>query len=122
MYRTIETDINEYRVRDAIRRHGEITRGALSRELELSAASISRIVRRLVDAGFVSEVSQASSGPGRTSDGIRFNPRSGCVIAVDLGGTKCHGALADLDAEILDEDFRPTRQRSDPATTLLATI
>lgn len=122
MYRTLETDINEYRVRDAIRRHGEITRGALGEELSLSAASISRIVRRLVDAGIVSEIAQVPEGPGRTSDGIRFNPRAGCVIAVDLGGTKCHGALADLEAEILAEDFRPTRESADAVTTLLATV
>jgi glucokinase len=53
---------------------------------------------------------------------LRFNRRSGAVIAIDLGGTKCHGALADLAGDILAEDLRPTFAAGSPATSLLATI
>jgi glucokinase len=122
MYQTTVTDINEFLVRDAIREAGEVTRRDLSEKLGLSAASVSRIVRRLVEAGTVSQEASASTGPGRSSDIIRFNHRSGSVIAVDLGGTKCHGVLADLGAETLAEDFRATRADGTPAETLLATI
>lgn len=122
MYQTTVTDINEFLVRDAIRELGEVTRRDLSERLGLSAASVSRIVRRLVEAGTVSQESSASTGPGRSSDIIRFNHRSGTVIAVDLGGTKCHGVLADLAAETLAEDFRATHAGGTAAETLLATI
>ncbi|HEV7562968.1 MAG TPA: ROK family transcriptional regulator [Solirubrobacterales bacterium] len=123
MYQTTVNDINEFLVRDAIRDLGEVTRGDLSKRLGLSPASVSRIVRRLVEAGTVTQVSASSSpGPGRSSDIIRFNHRSGAVIAVDLGGTKCHGVLADLAAETLAEDYRPTHADGTPAETLIATI
>src|SRR5436305_12820417 len=120
MYQTTVTDINEFLVRDAVRELGEATRTDLSDRLGLSPASISRIVRRLVDAGIVSLVPAPSSGPGRTSDIVRFNQRAGCVIAVDLGGTKCHGVLADLGSEMLAEDFRLTHANDSPAETLVA--
>jgi glucokinase len=122
MYQTTVNDINEFLVRDAVRELGEVTRSDLSERLGLSPASISRIVRRLVDAGIVSLVPAPSSGPGRSSDIIRFNHKSGTVIAVDLGGTKCHGVLADLGAEMLAEDFRLTHANGSPAETLITMI
>lgn len=122
MYQDNVTDINEFLVRDALREKGELTRKELSAQLGLSAASISRIVRRLVKEGIVSEHAGSQDGPGRKSDIIRFNARSACVIAVDLGGTKCHGAIADLAAETLAEDFRGTFSEGNPAKTLLACI
>jgi glucokinase len=122
MYQTTVNDINEFLVRDAVRELGEVTRRDLAERLGLSPASISRIVRRLVEAGIVSQVAAPSSGPGRSSDIIRFNHLSGTVIAVDLGGTKCHGVLADLGAETLAEDFRPTHADGTPADTMIAMI
>ena len=122
MSQNITPDINEFLVRDALRERGQLTRKELSEELALSPASISRIVRRLVNAGIVSEEAIPSDGPGRRSDIIRFNSRSGCVIAVDLGGTKCHGVVADLAAEILAEDERPTYGQGAPTNALLACI
>jgi glucokinase len=122
MYQSQVNDINEFLVRDAIRESGEVTRSALSERLDLSPASVSRIVRRLVEAGVAEQVAGASERPGRTSDIIRFNRRSGSVIAVDLGGTKTHGMVADLGAETLFEDFRPTFEQGDPASTLLTSL
>jgi glucokinase len=122
MYQNSVTDINEFLVRDALRERGELTRKELSEKLGLSPASISRIVRRLVNAGIVSEESTSSEGPGRKSDIIKFNSRSACVIAVDLGGTKCHGAVADLAAEVLAEDYRATHDNGDPTQALLGCI
>jgi glucokinase len=122
MYQNSVTDINEFLVRDALRERGQLTRKELSEDLGLSPASISRIVRRLVNGGIVSEEATSSEGPGRKSDIIRFNSRSACVIAVDLGGTKCHGVVADLAAEILAEHYRPTHDQGDPSKALLGCI
>jgi glucokinase len=116
------TEINEFLVLDAVREHGDITRSELGAKLQLSPASVSRIVRRLVDSGMVLELPGVTEGPGRNRSIIRFNPRAGALIAVDLGGTKCHSALADLAGEVLADDFRPTRQQGDPAATLLAAV
>jgi glucokinase len=122
MYQTSVNDINEFLVRDAVRDLGEVTRADLSERLGLSPASISRIVRRLVESGAVSLVDVPASGPGRTRDIIRFNQLAGAVIAIDLGGTKCHGVLADLRAEVLLEDFRLTHEDGSAAETLISMI
>ncbi|MEA2270269.1 MAG: glucokinase [Solirubrobacteraceae bacterium] len=119
---TTITGINEFLVLDAIREEREITRPALGDKLRLSPASVSRIVRRLVQAGMVLELPGASDGPGRNRAIIRFNDRAGALLAMDLGGTKCHGALVDLAGETIAEDFRPTREAGDPVATLLSAI
>src|SRR3954464_2541616 len=87
-------EVNEHLVLDHVRQHGETTRLEIGQSPGLSAASVSRIVRRLVDKGLVSEEPGESTG-GRPRSSVRFNRLAGCVIGIDLGGTRCHGLLAD---------------------------
>lgn len=54
------------------------------------------------------------SGPAAENDGR--------VIAVDLGGTKCHGVLADLDGIVVAQDVRATHGGGGPAAALLECI
>lgn len=44
------------------------------------------------------------------------------VIAVDLGGTKCHGVLADRDGRVAAQDVRATHGDGGPAAALLECI
>ncbi len=44
------------------------------------------------------------------------------MIAVDLGGTRCHGALADLAGEVVEEDFRPAGEGSEAVGALLGCV
>jgi glucokinase len=112
-------ELNTFLLLDAIRSHGEATRRQLGRELGLSDASVSRIVKRLLASGIIEELPGAGTdgaaapgagGPGavrgRTPSILRFVGPAGAVIAVDLGGTRCHGALADLAGGPLAMDFR----------------
>ena len=122
MERASVTEVNEFLVLDAIRFAGETTRPELAARLELSPASVSRIVRRLLAQQLVTEEPGPSEGLGRNRDRLRFNRRSGAVIAVDLGGTKCHGAVADLAGDILGEDIRPAFAGGSPAQSLLECI
>ena len=116
------TELNEFLVLDAVRSAGELTRSELGERLGLSQASVSRIVKRLLADQIVTESAGRSEGPGRNASILRFNARAGAVLAVDLGGTKCHGAVADLSGEILAEDYRRTFDRPEAADTLLASI
>src|ERR1700722_9852722 len=118
MERSSVTEVNEFLVLDAIRSAGEATRPQLATSLGLSPASVSRIVRRLLAQGLVSDEPGPSDGVGRNRDLLRFNRRAGAVIAIDLGGTKCHGALADLAGEVVAEDQRPTFAGGSPASSL----
>jgi glucokinase len=70
----------------------------------------------------VTETPQAADGPGRPAARLRFDRRAGSVLAIDLGGTKCHGVLADLAGTIVVEDLRPTASMPTPYETLRASI
>lgn len=121
MRQTSILEVNEFLVLDFVRAEGATTRPEISASLGLSASSVSRIVRRLEGEGLVSEGESTPSG-GRPRVTITFNTRAGCVMGVDLGGTKCHGALADLAGTVLDEDVRPTASDGSPLQTLIAVI
>jgi glucokinase len=122
MERSSITAVNEFLVLDAIRSAGQATRPQLGISLGLSQASVSRIVRRLLVQGLVTEEPGQSDGVGRSRDVLRFNRRAGAVIAIDLGGTKCHGALADLAGHVVREDVRPTFADGSPARSLIGSI
>ena len=122
MARSSVTETNRFLVLDAIRSVGATTRPDLAADLDLSPASVSRIVRGLLAEGLIIEEPGTSDGVGRNRDVLRFNQRAGAVIAIDLGGTKCHGALADLAGEVLAEDLRPTFADGSPADSLLKSI
>lgn len=114
--------LNESLVLDYVREHEATSRPAIARDLGLSPASVSRIVSRLVQAELVTESPQPADGRGRPAASLRFNTRAGCVLAIDLGGTKCHGVLADLSGHALVEDVRPTASEATPYRTLLSAI
>jgi len=122
MERSSITAVNEFLVLDAIRSAGQATRPQLGSSLGLSQASVSRIVRRLLAQGLVIEEPGQSDGVGRHRDVLRFNHRAGAVIAIDLGGTKCHGALADLAGGVVGEDVRQTFADGSPARSLIGSI
>ena len=122
MERSSITAVNEFLVLDAIRSAGQATRPQLGTSLGLSQASVSRIVRRLLAQGLVIEEPGQSDGVGRNRDVLRFNRRAGAVIAIDLGGTKCHGALADLAGDVVMQDVRQTYADGSPAQTLIGSI
>src|ERR1700684_813145 len=115
MPRSSITETNQFLVLDAIRSAGATTRPALAADLDLSPASVSRSVLRLLAESLVIEEREPSDGVARNRDVLRFNQRAGAVIAIDLGGTKCHGALADLAGCIVAEDQRPTFADGAPA-------
>ena len=80
MSRSSVTETNQFLVLDAIRSAGATTRPELAADLDLSPASISRIVRRLLAEGLVIEEPGPSDGVGRNRDVLRFNQRAGAAI------------------------------------------
>jgi glucokinase len=115
-------ELNTFLVLDAVRSRGHVTRRQLGAELGLSDASVSRIVKRLLAAGLIAEERGAGAARGRIPAVLRFVEPPGGVIAVDLGGTRCHGALADLAGVVVSEDFRPASEGSEAVSALLGCI
>jgi glucokinase len=115
-------EVNEFLVLDYVRDHITTTRPEIGRGLGLSDSSVSRIVGRLLKSGLVVESPGQATSAGRPRNTISFNHQAGAVLAVDLGGIDCHGALADLSGAILWEDVRPTQGSGGAFAALSATI
>jgi glucokinase len=115
-------EVNEFLVLDYIRDHGTTTRPEIGRALELSDSSVSRIVGRLLKSGLVVESPGQATSAGRPRSTIAFNHRAGAVLAVDLGGTTCHGMLTDLSGALLSEYERPTEGEGGAFAALSAAI
>lgn len=112
-------ELNEYLVLEFLREHIEATRTDLASALSLSAASVSRIVSRLLERGMVEETTAATStGRGRPSTVLRLVLDHTAVAGIDLGGTKCHGVLSGLDGNTIDE-YRVLVQTAGSATDAL---
>jgi glucokinase len=113
--------LNEQLVLDFVHEQGSTTRPEIAASLGLSAATVSRAIRRLVGRDLVREEPGHSTG-GRPRTTISFNSLSGCVIGIDLGGTKCHAMLADLSGDLLIEEVRPSDADGGPFETLVESV
>ena len=107
------------------------SRQELSAATGLSAASVTNVIRELIDEGIVVETGLADSDGGRPRAMLGMNPGYGYVIGVDIGETRTRVELFDLTmAERAKAEFpldprRARRQRgrrADPvrAWTVLA--
>ena len=91
-------EVNEFLVLDYVRERGRTTRARIAADLGLSSASVSRIVKRLLQQGTVTEsVATATPVPGRPPSVIGFNRARGTVIAIDLGGPERPLSWIDVD-------------------------
>jgi predicted NBD/HSP70 family sugar kinase len=71
-------------------------RQELSTASGLSPASVSNVVRDLIDEGIVAEAGSVDSDGGRPRMLLRVNPDHGYVIGVDVGETRVRVELFDL--------------------------
>ncbi|MGA3031514.1 MAG: ROK family transcriptional regulator [Candidatus Limnocylindrales bacterium] len=115
-------EVNEFLVLDYIRDHGRTTRGEVERDLGISRASVSRIVKRLCASGSVIETVGSSPRGGRPSDILEFYFQGGTVVVADVGARKCHVALADLGGTIVRDFVRPSLDAGSAYETLRSLV
>src|ERR1700721_3516046 len=72
------------------------SRQDLSAATGLSVASVTSVVRELLDEGIVTEVGSEDSDGGRPRMLLDINPNYGYVIGVDIGETRIRINLFDL--------------------------
>src|SRR5690242_16156205 len=96
---------------DWIIHRGPVSRAAIAKATGLSKQTVSEVVRALEIAGWVRPTGRTRGNVGRTATIYEICPEAAFVLGVDLGGTKVHGAIADLACEVVAEASEPTDER-----------
>jgi predicted NBD/HSP70 family sugar kinase len=135
---------NQAVVLDAIRTRGSVSRVELAGITGLTSQTVSNVVRRLLDAGLVSESGHAPSNGGKRrillspradgayAVGVHLDPDAAVIVVVDLAGEVLTSSRVRLTtpgdpAEVVDRVARAARRltakaRVDPARLLGAGI
>src|SRR5512137_1473520 len=95
--------INRSAVLEIIRRESPISRTTIAERLQLSLATVMRIVDGLVEDGFVRAQGGSEWSGGRRRPLLEFNADGFVVLGADLGGTKLYGAISEIGGRILGE-------------------
>lgn len=106
-------------VLDLVRRESPISRVELSHSTGLTETSISKTVRRLLEAGLVEEAGRDSTGRGKSRTMLRLAPSAMHALGVVLDDTRINCVLTDFSGEILAaEELTGTRGELPHAVTL----
>lgn len=78
---------------EAVWDHAPLARGKIGELTGLAPSSVTRLVRRLVDAGLIVETHASRSTGGRPAMLLGLSDAVGTVIAIDLSGVAIRGAI-----------------------------
>ncbi|OON40403.1 transcriptional regulator [Izhakiella australiensis] len=91
-----------------IDQHGPISRIELSKKAQLAPASITKIVREMVDAQLVKETEfQEMASRGRPATGLVLDTRNWHYLALRIGNGELILALRDLSSRCIVEETQP---------------
>jgi glucokinase-like ROK family protein len=103
--------INLSTVLTHLRQNAPISRAALAEITGLNRATITRLVRELIEHGFVRETGFQSIRAGRPSILLQLDPEAGCIIGAEIEVKFGSVILTDLAAHVLwreEVDFGDT--------------
>jgi len=87
---------NRWRVLQAVRDRGALTRADLARLLDVSKVTASAVAGGLLEHGQLIETAKAGSGVGRKAGVLQLSPALGGVLAVDVDAHEVRAAMSDV--------------------------
>ncbi|SFK27117.1 ROK family transcriptional regulator [Cellulomonas sp. KH9] len=99
---------------DVIRAAGTISRVELTRATGLTAATVSTVVRRLLDEGLVVEAGRAESTGGKPRMLLQLDPDAGYAVGVHLDHAGITYVIANLGGQVVARWRRPGAGSDDP--------
>jgi glucokinase-like ROK family protein len=94
-------ELNKDLILNVIREERLISRAEIAKRTRLSRSTVSSIVDKLLETGFIREQGIGESRGGRRPILLDFNPRAGFVVGLDIGATHLLAVVADLQATLL---------------------
>jgi len=115
---------NTRRIVETLRRDGPSTQAALARATGLSSATVSNLVRMLVDEGAAATSATTSSGRRATLVRLVDGPRSRIAVGVDVGRRHLTVIACTAAREVLAEVERPlpADHRPDETVTIVREV
>lgn len=94
--------------------HGPLSRAELARRTDLSAGSLTRLTKPLVEAGLLVEVGHGAGDlrPGRPSQPLDIVPDAHHFVGVKVTGDTVHGVVTTLRADVVASGRRPLAART----------
>ncbi|HEY4018138.1 MAG TPA: ROK family transcriptional regulator [Pseudonocardiaceae bacterium] len=112
-------EYNQTVVLDAIRRRPEgITRSEIAALTALSAMTVTKVCRRLLDAGLVDEHGMRTGGPGKPAAVVTLNPSGGFAVGVHIDPAAVTYVLVDLSGAIRDHSRTGTPTAGDASAVI----
>jgi predicted NBD/HSP70 family sugar kinase len=109
--RSTYREINRNIVLNLIREHQPISRAELARRMKVRRASLTQIVRDLLDSGDVIESGTAVAARGRRPTLLRIRTSGRLAAAVDIRQTHTSVVLADFGGTVFRREVFPTPSR-----------
>ncbi len=103
---------------DLIRSSGRVSRIELSEKSGLTEATISKIVRTLIDGGLVVEAGYAESTGGKRPVLLELNAASRYALGVSLDYARISLVLCDINGTVLHSHAIPGARRSKPQAVI----
>jgi predicted NBD/HSP70 family sugar kinase len=96
-------EINESIVLEQIISEKQISRASLSQKINLNKATISDIIKKLLDSNFIAEVGigESTNAGGRKPILLQFNKYAGVSLSIDIGYDYISSMLTYLDGDII---------------------
>jgi predicted NBD/HSP70 family sugar kinase len=89
---------------------GQVSRADLARISGLSKQTMSEVFRELEDDGWLELAGHTKGNVGRSAAMYQLKATRALLFGADVGGTKIHAAVADVNGQILAETEVPTTQ------------
>jgi glucokinase-like ROK family protein len=86
---------------ECLRRDAPLSRAELAQITSLNKATVSSLVKELLDSNFVRETGIDSGDKGRPSIQLNLNPEAGCIIGAEIGVDFISVILTNFSAEVL---------------------
>jgi predicted NBD/HSP70 family sugar kinase len=112
-------EYNQTVVLDAIRRRPDgITRSEIATLTALSTMTVTKVCRRLLDAGLVDEHGMRTGGPGKPAAVVRLNANGGFAVGLHIDPAAVTYVLVDLSGAVRDHSRTGTPTAGDPSAVI----
>ncbi len=99
----LQYKINMSIIFNYLRENEPISRAKISKDLNISAPAVSRVIDKLINDGYVVEADKLKTKSGKRPTLLKINQDKGYVIGIDLGKEKFKLALTNFNGETVEK-------------------